>query len=435
MRGQGAGDRSLPAPFPDGPAEDEFLSAPPLYSVLPFTALLLAIAVCPLWVPHWWDQHRNKFFAVAALGLPVLAAYGVTHPAALLHTAQDYVSFIVLLAGLFVISGGILLRGDLVATPATNTGFLALGGVLASFLGTTGASMLLIRPLLQTNSERTRVKHTVVFFIFVVSNVGGMLTPLGDPPLFLGYLAGVPFAWTFRLLPHWALMLGALLAVFFVYDAVQFGREPLAALRRDRAEVEPLRVHGRLNFVWLAGVVLAVALLGAPWREAAIVALAMLSLKLTPRRIRRDNGFSAGPMIEVAVLFAGIFLTMIPALDLLRLRGDELGVRAPWQFFWASGALSSFLDNAPTYLTFLALGQGLRMSGEVVGVPEAILAAISVGSVAMGANTYIGNAPNFMVKAIAEEAGVKMPSFFGYMLYSGTVLLPLFVVVTFVFFF
>jgi Na+/H+ antiporter NhaD/arsenite permease-like protein len=403
--------------------------------VLPFTALLLAIAVCPLLVPYWWNRHRNKFYAVAALGLPVLAAYGVTHPAALLHTAQDYVSFIVLLAGLFVISGGILLRGDLVATPATNTGFLALGGLLASFLGTTGASMLLIRPLLQTNSERTRVKHTVVFFIFVVSNVGGMLTPLGDPPLFLGYLAGVPFAWTFRLLPHWALMLGALLAVFFVYDAVQFGREPLAALRRDRARVEPLRVHGQLNVVWLAGVVLAVALLSAPWREMAIVALAVLSLRLTPRQIRRDNGFSAGPMIEVAVLFAGIFLTMIPALELLRLRGDELGVRAPWQFFWASGALSSFLDNAPTYLTFLALGQGLRMSGEVVGVPEAILAAISVGSVAMGANTYIGNAPNFMVKAIAEEAGVKMPSFFGYMLYSGAVLIPLFVVVTFVFFF
>jgi Na+/H+ antiporter NhaD/arsenite permease-like protein len=402
--------------------------------VLPFAVMLLAIAICPLWVPRWWEPHRNKLFAATALGLPVLAAYGVARPAALLHTAQDYVSFIVLLAGLFVISGGVLMRGDLVATPATNTGFLALGGVLASFLGTTGASMLLIRPLLQTNSERTRVKHTVVFFIFVVSNVGGMLTPLGDPPLFLGYLAGVPFAWTFRLLPHWALMLVALLAVFFVYDAVEFGHEPPAAIRRDRARVEPLRVHGRLNVAWLAGVVLAVALLGAPWREAAIIALAALSLKLTPRQIRRDNGFSAGPMIEVAVLFAGIFLTMIPALDLLRLRGEELGVRAPWQFFWASGALSSFLDNAPTYLTFLALGQGLRLPGEVVGVPDAILTAISVGSVAMGANTYIGNAPNFMVKAIAEEAGVRMPSFFGYMLYSGGVLLPLFVVVTLVFF-
>ena len=414
--------------------EDDALSAPPLYGVLPFAAMLLAIAVCPLWVPHWWESNWNKLIAAAVLGLPVLAIYGVRHPAALLHTAEDYVSFIVLLAGLFVISGGILLRGDLVATPATNTGFLALGGVLASFVGTTGASMLLVRPLLQTNGERTRVKHTVVFFIFIVSNVGGMLTPLGDPPLFLGYLAGVPFTWTFRLWPHWGLMLVVLLATFFVYDSVQFAREPLAAIRRDRSRVEPLRVRGGLNGAWLVGVVLAVAFLHAPWRELAIVALAALSLRFTPSRIRRDNGFSAGPMVEVAVLFAGIFLTMIPALDLLRLRGDELGVRAPWQFFWASGVLSSFLDNAPTYLAFLALGQGLRLPGEIVGVPAAILAAISVGSVAMGANTYIGNAPNFMVKAIAEEAGVKMPSFFGYMLYSGAILLPLFVVVTVVFF-
>jgi Na+/H+ antiporter NhaD/arsenite permease-like protein len=396
--------------------------------------MLLAIAVCPLWVPHWWEPNRNKFIVAAALGLPVLAVYGVNHPAVLLHTAEDYVSFIVLLAGLFVVSGGILLRGDLVATPITNTGFLALGGIMASFVGTTGASMLLVRPLLQTNSERTRVRHTVVFFIFIVSNVGGMLTPLGDPPLFLGYLAGVPFTWTFRLWPQWGLMLVVLLAVFFVYDSVQFAREPLAAIRRDRSRIEPLRLRGGLNVAWLVAVVLAVAFLHAPWRELAIVALAAVSLALTPRRIRHDNGFSAGPMIEVAVLFAGIFLTMIPALELLRLRGGELGVRVPWHFFWASGALSSFLDNAPTYLTFLALGQGLQLRAEVAGVPAEILAALSVGSVAMGANTYIGNAPNFMVKAIAEEAGVKMPSFFGYMVYSATFLLPLFVVVTLVFF-
>ena len=409
-------------------------TAPPVYGVLPFVAMLLAIAVCPLAVPHWWESNRNKLIVSAVLGLPVLAAYGVRHPAALLHAATDYVSFIVLLAGLYVIAGGILLRGDLVATPATNTAFLAVGGLIASFIGTTGASMLLIRPLLQTNQERTHVRHTVVFFIFVVSNVGGMLTPLGDPPLFLGYLAGVPFTWTFRLVPAWGLMLLVLLAVFFVFDSVRFSREPLAALRRDRAQVEPLRVLGGVNALWLAGVVLAVVLLSAPWREAVIVGLAAVSIRLTPQRVRRDNGFSAGPMLEVAALFAGVFLTMIPALDLLRVRGDELGVRTSWQFFWASGLLSSFLDNAPTYLTFLALAQGLRLPPEVVGVPASILAAISVGSVAMGANTYIGNAPNFMVKAIAEEAGVKMPSFFGYMLYSGAILLPLFVVVTVVFF-
>ena len=402
--------------------------------MLPFAAMLLAIAVCPLWVPHWWESNRNKLIASAVLGLPVLAFYVIRHPGALLHAGQDYVSFILLLAGLFVVSGGIVLRGDLVATPATNTGFLALGGLLASFVGTTGASMLLVRPLLQTNSERTHVRHTIVFFIFIVSNVGGMLTPLGDPPLFLGYLAGVPFAWTFRLWPHWGLMLAALLAVYFLHDAVQFAREPLAAHLRDQTRVEPLRVDGALNGVWLVGIVLAVAFLSAPWRELAIAGLAAVSLRLTPREIRRDNGFSAGPMVEVAVLFAGIFLTMIPALELLHLRGHELGVRAPWQFFWATGLLSSFLDNAPTYLTFLALGQSLKLPAEVVGVPDAILIAISVGAVAMGANTYIGNAPNFMVKAIAEEAGVRMPSFFGYMLYSGAILLPLFVAVTFLFF-
>jgi Na+/H+ antiporter NhaD/arsenite permease-like protein len=396
--------------------------------------MLLAIAVCPLWVPHWWESNRNKLIASAVLGLPVLAVYGLRHPDALLHTAADYVSFILLLAGLYAISGGILLRGDLVATPVTNAGFLALGGILASFVGTTGASMLLVRPLLQTNSERTHVRHTVIFFIFIVSNVGGMLTPLGDPPLFLGYLAGVPFSWTFRLWPQWGAMVVVLIAAFFLIDSVQFSREPLAAIRRDRARIEPLRVYGGLNAIWLVGVVLAVAFLYAPWREVTIVALAAVSLWLTPQRIRRDNGFSTGPMVEVAVLFAGIFLTMIPALELLRLRGDELGVRAPWQFFWATGLLSSFLDNAPTYLTFLALGQGLRLPAEIVGVPADILVAISVGSVAMGANTYIGNAPNFMVKAIAEEAGVKMPSFFGYMLYSGAILVPLFVAVTFVFF-
>src|SRR3989440_7699172 len=209
--------------------------------------MLLAIAICPLWVPHWWESNRNKLLASAALGLPVLVFYGIRHPPALLHAAEDYVSFIVLLAGLYVIAGGILLRGDLVATPATNTGFLALGAVLASVVGTTGASMLLIRPVLQTNRERTRVKHTVIFFIFIVSNVGGMLTPLGDPPLFLGYLAGVPFAWTFRLLPHWGLMLALLLGAYFAYDAVQFAREPLSAIRLDRANVEPLRMYGVLN--------------------------------------------------------------------------------------------------------------------------------------------------------------------------------------------
>jgi Na+/H+ antiporter NhaD/arsenite permease-like protein len=409
-------------------------SAPPVYWVVPFVAMLMAIAVCPLAVPHWWESNRHKFLISAALGAPVLVLYVLREPAALVHMAEEYASFIILLAGLYVISGGILLRGDLVATPFTNATFIAVGSLLASFIGTTGASMLIIRPLLQTNQERRYVTHTVIFFIFTVSNIGGMLTPLGDPPLFLGYLQGVPFAWTFRLWREWLLMIAVLLVVYVLWDSRCYAREPPARLARDLSQVQPLRLHGGLNFVGLAGVVVAVAFLHEPLREIAIVALAALSLWLTPRPIRQANAFTAAPMVEVAVLFFGIFLTMMPALELLRVRGSELAVRTPGQFFWATGTLSSFLDNAPTYLTFLALAQGLRLTNEVVGVPHVILTAISVGAVAMGANTYIGNAPNFMVKAIAEEAGVKMPSFFGYMAYSVGILIPLFIAITFLFF-
>jgi Na+/H+ antiporter NhaD/arsenite permease-like protein len=409
-------------------------TAPPVYTVAPFVAMLLAIALCPLWLPHWWESNRNKMVVSAVLGLPILVMYLGRRPEALGAIAEEYVSFLVLLAGLYVISGGILLRGHLEPTPRTNVAFLALGSVLASFIGTTGASMLLIRPLLQTNRERTHVRHTVIFFIFLASNIGGMLTPLGDPPLFLGYLRGVPFTWTFRLLAPWGLQVALLLTLYFVWDTRQYANEPPGARRRDRGPVEPLRLAGALNFVALGLVVLAVACLRAPWREAAIVLLSALSLWRTPRAIRESNGFTAYPIVEVAVLFLGIFLTMIPALELLRLRGGELGVRQPWHFFWATGLLSSFLDNAPTYLVFLALGQSLGLAQEVVGVPHATLAAISVGAVSMGANSYIGNAPNFMVKSIAEEQGVKMPSFFGYLLYSGAILVPLFVIVTFVFF-
>ena len=406
----------------------------PVYTVVPFALMLLVIAVFPLWLPHWWESNRNKLMVAGALGLPVLFVYALRQPGALVRVGEEYVAFIILLSGLYVISGGVLLRGDLVATPLTNAGFLAAGSVLASVLGTTGASMLLIRPLLQTNRERTRTKHTIVFFIFLVSNIGGMLTPIGDPPLYLGYLQGVPFTWTFRLWLHWLTLVGALLVIYIVWDSREYAREPIAAIRRDRAQREPLRVRGAANVIWLAGLVLVAALVRAPVRELAIAALAGISLWRTPRDVRRTNGFTTYPITEVAVLFFGIFLTMIPALDLLRERGSELGVRQPWQFFWTAGALSSVLDNAPTYLAFLALGQGLGLANEVAGVPHAILVAMSVGTVTMGANTYIGNAPNFMVKSIVEEAGIKMPSFFGYLLYSGAVLLPLFVVVTLFFF-
>ncbi|MBI2197996.1 MAG: sodium:proton antiporter [Candidatus Rokubacteria bacterium] len=408
-------------------------AALPVAWVLPFTGMLLAIAICPLVMPHWWEHNRNKFLLSCALGAPVLVLYLTREPHALVATAEEYLSFLILLASLYVITGGMLLRGDLEATPLTNTAFLATGSILASVIGTTGASMVLIRPLLQTNRERRRVTHTVVFFIFLVSNIGGLLTPLGDPPLFLGYLRGVPFTWTFRLWLPWVIAVGALLLTYFIWDSIHHAREPLAALKQDRSEIEPLRVLGGLNALPLAGVVLSVAFLHAPWREVAMVALACLSFWRTPRQVHRANGFTSYPIVEVAVLFFGIFLTMIPALELLRLRGGELGVREPWQFFWVSGVLSSFLDNAPTYLTFLSLAQGLRLTDEVVGVTHAVLAAISVGCVFMGANSYIGNAPNFMVKSVAEETKVRMPSFFGYMVYSLGVLGPLYLVLTFLF--
>ena len=402
--------------------------------VAPFVALLLGIAILPLTAPRFWESNLRKLGVCALFGLPVLVLYLNHHPQALIHAGADYVSFMVLLGSLFVISGGVMMDGDLEATPRVNTAFLGLGALMASFVGTTGASMLLIRPLLRTNRERKHVTHTVVFFIFLVSNIGGCLTPLGDPPLFLGYLQGVPFAWTLRLAPAWFLTTALVLLVYYVWETRAHAREVRADRRQDRLAVKPLRLAGGENLLLLGGIVLAAAFLDAPWRELAMVATAMGSLLRSDPELRRANHFSFHPILEVAAVFAGIFLTMLPALDLLRARGSELGVREPWQFFWAAGALSSFLDNAPTYLTFLALAQGQDLAAEVVGVPHRILAAISLGAVFMGANTYIGNGPNFMVRSIAESRGVKMPSFGGYMLYSGAVLLPVFVLVTWVFF-
>ncbi len=401
---------------------------------LPFAGMLLAIAILPLAAPRFWASNLRKLLVSAVLAAPVLALYLRAQPTSLVDTAGEYASFIVLLGGLFVISGGIHLEGDVPATPRTNAAFLGLGAILASFVGTTGASMLLIRPLLETNQERKHVAHTIVFFIFLVSNIGGCLTPLGDPPLFLGYLEGVPFAWTFRLLPHWLFTTAVVLAIYVLWDRRAHAAERGVDVLRDMSTVRPIRVAGKANAVLLLGVLVAVALLRAPWREAAIVAFSALSYAGTDAALRKANRFTFRPILEVAALFAGIFVTMLPALDILRARGAELGVRAPWQFFWATGGLSSFLDNAPTYLTFLALAQGLKLPSDVAGVPDPILAAVSLGAVFMGANTYIGNGPNFMVRSIAEERGVRMPSFGGYMLYSGAVLLPVFLVVTLLFF-
>ena len=405
----------------------------PWWSVLPFIGLLLSIAILPLAASHWWEDHKHKAWVGLAFSIPIVLVILQNQPVQLLRTLHEYLAFIVLLGSLFVVAGGIVLDGDLRATPAVNTAFLAVGAVLANVIGTTGASMVLIRPFLRTNKERRHVAHLPIFFIFAVSNIGGCLTPLGDPPLFLGFLRGVPFFWTLSLWPEWLLMIGALLVVFYGFDAYWWDKERQADVRRDRRSAVPLRLRGRRNLLCLAGIVGAV-FLPELWRELTMVAMGWLGYRWTPKDYRAKNAFTFLPIAEVAILFAGIFITMVPALELLRMHAPVFGVTRPWQFFWLTGALSSFLDNAPTYLTFVSLGQGLGAGGPFLGIPERLLQAISLGAVFMGANTYIGNGPNFMVKAIAEEAKVKMPSFFGYMAYSAAILLPLFGLVTLVFF-
>jgi Na+/H+ antiporter NhaD/arsenite permease-like protein len=416
-----------------------------------FVVMLLGIAILPLAAPKWWHPNKNKLIFSAVLGLPVIGMFLYMDYSAVLHIGQEYISFIILLGALFVISGGIFLETDLRATPMANTGFLALGSVLASFMGTTGAAMLLIRPVLATNKQRTRKVHTIVFFTFLVANIGGCLTPLGDPPLFMGYLKGVPFEWTFKLTPEWAAVVGFLLAVYFVLDTVLYMREPSAAIEADRLEVKPTRLLGQWhNLPLLVGVVLTVAFLNEnylpfsafPLREGVLIGLAVISWIITPRYVRKANHFTFYPILEVAALFAGIFATMIPAILILNARGGELGVETPMMFFWATGTLSAFLDNTPTYVVFYALAENLGRNPEMAhlgatvartGVHEVILVGISLGAVFLGAMTYIGNAPNFMVKSIAEERGLKMPSFFGFMLWSIGILVPVFIAATLIF--
>ncbi|OGP91792.1 MAG: hypothetical protein A2Z19_07405 [Deltaproteobacteria bacterium RBG_16_54_18] len=411
----------------------------PLGSVAFFAFLLLCIAILPLTHGRFWESNRNKAIICGILSLPVIILfyhYGDFQP--LLHEIKEYFSFIILLTALYIISGGIFLSGDIEATPRNNTLFLLLGGIIANIFGTTGASMLLIRPLLKTNSERKLIAHIPIFFIFVVANIGGLLTPIGDPPLFLGYLRGVPFFWTLRLFPHWLFMMAIILVCFYFVDLHFWRRESPQAIRLDRTRVKALALHGKINIIFIIGVSLSVILLKTPVREGVMIGLSFLSLVFTPKDIRHKNEFHYAPIIEVAILFAGIFITMVPALLILEARGAEFGVRLPWHFFWATGGLSSLLDNAPTYVTFLSMAQGVAhatgLPQEIVGVPIRYLEAISVGAVFMGANTYIGNGPNFMVKVICEHHRVRMPSFFGYMLWSCGILVPLFIVVTFIFF-
>lgn len=451
----------------------------PIWSIIPFVGMLLSIAICPIVNGEWWENNMGKASAFWALlfFIPFIFGFGLQRATyEFLHQViLDYIPFIVLLLGLFAVAGGIVLRGSLAGTPRVNTIMLLIGTLLASWVGTTGAAMLLIRPLLRANAWRKRQKHTVVFFIFLVCNIGGSLTPVGDPPLFLGFLRGVPFFWTTEhLLLPFLLNSVILLVIYFIMDNIMY--------KKDLAEVggKPpvdegegkLRIEGIHNLIFILMIIGAVILSGilpnspifadpsthelygihlfsyeghsVVWsyvdllRTAIILLAAALSMFTSSKESREYNRFNWGPIKEVATLFIGIFLTMIPAMAILAAKGANLGLDSPHQFFWATGALSSFLDNAPTYLVFLTTAGAL---GETTGVVTALgtvhthlLMAISAGAVFMGANTYIGNAPNFMVKSIAEENHVKMPSFFGYMGWSLVFLIPLFIINTFLFF-
>ncbi|MCB7513931.1 sodium:proton antiporter [bacterium 210917-SL.2.15] len=442
-----------------------------LVFAIPFVGMLLCIAICPLVIPEKWEKWRWLFVLFWSLLflIPFALTYNVpTMVDQLLESlVGDYLTFIVLLFGLFCVAGNICLEGDLAGTPKTNVILLLIGTVLASWIGTTGASMVMIRPILRANRWRSKCVQTVVFFIFLVSNIGGCLTPIGDPPLLMGFMRGVPFTWELQhLLPIMILNVVLLLAIYFVMDQRAY-RKDLAAGRKPLSGGAKLHLSGGHNIVFMLVIVLAVVLSGVLpgmplFQDAAgnvlgihifgsvslsyptlieivmILAAAFLSFKTTRKDVRTKNNFTWGAIEEVAVLFIGIFITMIPALLFLKAHGADLGLTEPWQMFWATGALSSFLDNTPTYLVFMttagALGaaEGVVTTVGTIAVP--MLIAISCGAVFMGANTYIGNAPNFMVKSIADENGVKMPSFFGYMAWSVGILIPVFLIDTLLFF-
>lgn len=430
------------------------------WSMIPFGLMLLMIAVGPLVAEHWWEKNSNKLLVSLILGIPVavcLVVGGMTHE--LVHQIFfDYVPFIVLLLSLFVVTGGIHFSGDLKAKPIINTGFLALGWILASFMGTTGAAMLLIRPVITTNQQRKFTVHTILFFIALVANCGGLLTPLGDPPLFMLFLRGASFTWFLHLVPEWAFTGLILLLIYFLVDTYYYRKEDWTALSADVREATPLIVRGKINFLYLLGIVLTVAFVNegtikamgaadAPLylkylREIVLVVITLLSIFTTKKEVRYDmNKYSWDPIIEVAVLFLGIFTTMTPALAYLSAKAPTLGLSHTWQFYYSTGLLSSFLDNTPTAVAFHSVATGLTpdqmaaFGGNIVaGIPEILLKAISIGSVMFGSMTYIGNGPNFMVKAIAEQSGIKMPSFFGYMVrFSLVVLLPIYILVDLLF--
>ncbi|HYD75741.1 sodium:proton antiporter [Ramlibacter sp.] len=434
---------------------------------IPFAGILLSIAVMPLLAPHFWHHHFGKVAAAWSLAflVPFAIVFGPgVAGAAFVHAAlAEYIPFVILLTALFTVSGGIYISGNLHGRPALNTAILAIGSVLASFMGTTGASMLLIRPLIRANDNRRHKAHVVVFFIFTVSNAGGSLTPLGDPPLFLGFLKGIDFFWTVsHIFPETLFLLAALLALFYALDSWYYRQTGEVQPEDPTPETRGIGFDGARNF-WLLAVVVALVLMSGLWkspvvfdiagtevglpgivRDLGLIAVTIASLTITPATVHADNQFSWAPMQEVAKLFAGIFLTIIPVIAMLRAGVDGPfgaviaavtrpdGSPDPAMYFWAAGALSSFLDNAPTYLVFFNTAGGDPQVLMTTLAPT--LAAISAGAVFMGANTYIGNAPNLMVKAIAEDRGVDMPSFFGYMAWSAGILLPLFAIMTFIWF-
>jgi Na+/H+ antiporter NhaD/arsenite permease-like protein len=440
----------------------------PLWSCIPFAGMLLSIALCPLLMPNFWHYHFGKVsaFWAAAIGIPFLIAFKGDALHEILHIIlADYVPFIILLWSLYTVSGGILLRGSLRGTPVVNLCMLIIGTILASWMGTTGAAMLMIRPFLRANSYRKNRTFMVVFFIFLVANVGGSLTPLGDPPLFLGFLHGVSFFWTLNILPLMLTVVVILLVIYFIFDSYYYRKEGVSAPPEDGVK-EPLKLEGIYNFIFLAGIVGVVLMSGmVEWghfntfgvhrtaqdwvRDGLLIFMGILSLVFTPVRLREDNDFTWFPILEVAYLFIGIFITMLPCLLILKAGPNGAlaflinSVTRPAHYYWVTGVLSSFLDNAPTYLTFFnsALGSFYAGLPEVHSVPllmtehAAYLKAVSAGAVFFGACSYIGNAPNFMVRSISEEAGTPMPSFFGYILkYSLIFLIPSFVAVTLIFF-
>ena len=427
----------------------------PVWALIPFVVMLLCIAIGPLVAEHWWENNKNKLIVSLVLGVPTaiwLCLNGMSHD--LMHQMIfDYVPFIILLTALFTVTGGIHLSGDIPAKPSVNTLFLGIGLILASIMGTTGAAMLLIRPLIETNKERKNKVHTILFFIAIVANCGGLLTPLGDPPLFLLYLKGAPFTWFLNLFVEWAFAGILLLVIYYFVDSYCYKQEKKEDLIKDFQRVKPLRLSGNINFLYLAAIVCAVAFINpgtipamgeehAPiymklLREIVLIGIILASLFTTSKKVREDNKYSWGPIIEVAVLFLGIFATMTPALLFLKEAAPNLGLTESWQFYYCTGALSSFLDNAPTALAFHSVASGLPVvegTTLVAGIPEILLKAISIGAVFFGAMTYIGNGPNFMVKAIAEENKIEMPSFFGYMIkFSLIVLLPVYIITQLIF--